>query len=76
MTQRPPEGKKPSVLLMDGQESLWKAGQDYLAEAYDTVLTAILDLLHARICRTRRGLNSGILPWSFPYPGTARCVNI
>jgi hypothetical protein len=46
-TQRAPEGQKPSVLLMDGQESLWKAGQDYLPEAYDTELTEILDLLHA-----------------------------
>jgi len=56
---RNPEGEKPLVLLMDGQDSLWKAGWDYLPEDRAEV-TEILDLLHAlgylgrkpRICFT------------------------
>jgi hypothetical protein len=43
---RNPAGKKPVVLLMDGQDSLWKAGWDYLPEELADV-TEILDLLHA-----------------------------
>jgi hypothetical protein len=43
---RNPEGEKPVVLLMDGQDSLWKAGRDYLPEELAEV-TEILDLLHA-----------------------------
>ena len=46
MTQRNPEGNKQVVLLMDGQDSLWKAGWDYLPEELAEV-TEILDLLHA-----------------------------
>jgi hypothetical protein len=45
-TQRNPAGEKPLVLLMDGQESLWKAGWEYLPEGAAEV-TEILDLLHA-----------------------------
>jgi len=44
--QRNPEGNKPVILLMDGQDSLWKAGWDYLPEGLAEV-TEILDLLHA-----------------------------
>ena len=47
MTQRNPEGNKQVVLLMDGQESLWRAGRQYLPEAYYSDVTEILDLLHA-----------------------------
>jgi hypothetical protein len=43
---RSPAGNKPVVLLMDGQDSLWKAGWDYLPEGLADV-TEILDLLHA-----------------------------
>jgi hypothetical protein len=43
---RNPAGNKPVVLLMDGQDSLWKAGWDYLPEGLADV-TEILDLLHA-----------------------------
>ncbi len=45
-TRRNPEGKKPVVLLMDGQQSLWDAGWEYLPEGAAEV-TDILDLLHA-----------------------------
>ena len=44
--QRNPHADKPVVLLMDGQESLWKAGGVYLPEDLAEV-TEILDLLHA-----------------------------
>jgi hypothetical protein len=44
--QRNPAGKNPVVLLTDGQDSLWKAGWDYLPEELADV-TEILDLLHA-----------------------------
>jgi hypothetical protein len=44
--RRNPDGNQPVVLLMDGQESLWKAGWDYLPEELAEV-TEILDLLHA-----------------------------
>lgn len=40
------KGKKPLVLLMDGQESLWNAGLKYLPENKFEVVE-ILDLLHA-----------------------------
>lgn len=40
------QGKKPLVLLMDGQESLWNAGLKYLPEKKFEVVE-ILDLLHA-----------------------------
>ena len=40
------QGKKPLVLLMDGQESLWNAGLKYLPESKFEVVE-ILDLLHA-----------------------------
>ncbi|MCP4406663.1 MAG: ISKra4 family transposase [Gammaproteobacteria bacterium] len=42
--QRNPQGQSPSVLLMDGQRSLWEAGCEHLAEAS---VIEILDLLHA-----------------------------
>ncbi len=45
VTGRNPSGKKKVVLLMDGQESLWRAGWVYLPEDL-TELTEILDLLH------------------------------
>jgi len=44
--QRNPEGNKPVILLMDGQESQWKAGWEYLPQGAAEV-TDILDLLHA-----------------------------
>lgn len=44
--QRNASADKPVVLLMDGQESLWKAGGVYLPEDLAEV-TEILDLLHA-----------------------------
>jgi hypothetical protein len=44
--QRNPDGNKPVVLLMDGQDSLWKAGGVYLPDELAEV-TEILDLLHA-----------------------------
>ena len=44
--QRNPDASKKVVLLMDGQESLWKAGRVYLPEELAEV-TEILDLLHA-----------------------------
>ena len=44
--QRNASADKLVVLLMDGQESLWKAGGVYLPEALAEV-TEILDLLHA-----------------------------
>jgi hypothetical protein len=43
--QRNADGNKPVVLIMDGQESLWKAGAVYLPEELAEV-TEILDLLH------------------------------
>jgi hypothetical protein len=46
VAQRNPEGNKPVILLMDGQDSLWTAGWVYLPEALAEV-TEILDLLHA-----------------------------
>jgi hypothetical protein len=46
VTGRNPNGKKELVLLMDGQESLWRAAWVYLPEDL-TELTEILDLLHA-----------------------------
>jgi hypothetical protein len=42
--RRNPQADKPSVLLMDGQKSLWDAGQRMLPRG-DTI--EILDLLHA-----------------------------
>lgn len=45
VTQRNPEGKKPTILLMDGQESLWDAGLEYLPEDQFKV-TEILDVFH------------------------------
>jgi hypothetical protein len=42
--QRNPAGKKPVILLMDGQQSLWNAGFEYLP---GEDVTEILDLLHA-----------------------------
>ena len=44
--QRNPDAGKKVVLLMDGQESLWKAGRVYLPEELAEI-TEILDLLHA-----------------------------
>jgi hypothetical protein len=44
--QRNPEGEKHVILLMDGQESQWKAGWEYLPQGVAEV-TDILDLLHA-----------------------------
>jgi len=44
--QRNPGGTKPMVLLMDGQQSLWDAGLQYLPQDTEAV-TDILDLLHA-----------------------------
>jgi len=44
--QRNPEGEKHVILLMDGQESQWKAGWKYLPQGAAEV-TDILDLLHA-----------------------------
>ncbi len=41
---RNPDRDKPLILLMDGQESLWKAGVDALPE---NQTTKILDLVHA-----------------------------
>jgi hypothetical protein len=46
VAQRNPDGTNPVVLLMDGQDSLWRAGQTYLPEGLADV-TEILDLLHA-----------------------------
>jgi hypothetical protein len=46
IARRDPQGKKPLVLVMDGQESLWKAGCAYLPEDRFEV-TEVLDLLHA-----------------------------
>jgi hypothetical protein len=40
------DANKPIVLLMDGQDSLWRAGWEHLSEALGEV-TEILDLLHA-----------------------------
>ena len=46
VTGRNPDGNKKVVLLMDGQESLWRAAWVHLPEALADV-TEILDLLHA-----------------------------
>ena len=46
VSERNPDGTKHLILLMDGQDSLWKAGWDYLPEELAEV-TEILDLLHA-----------------------------
>ena len=46
VARRDPEGKKPLVLVMDGQESLWNAGCAYLPEDRFEVIE-VLDLLHA-----------------------------
>lgn len=40
--ERNPEAERPLVLLMDGQQSLWEAGETYLPDS----ATQILDLLH------------------------------
>jgi hypothetical protein len=45
--QRNSGGKKPMVMLMDGQESLLTAGLKYLPETEETEVTDVLDLLHA-----------------------------
>jgi hypothetical protein len=52
--QRNPEGNKPLVVLMDGQESLWKAAWSYLPNepaclprSRQVEVTEIRDLLHA-----------------------------
>jgi hypothetical protein len=44
VARRNPESHKPTVLLMDGQKSLWQAGQRDLPPDH---LIEILDLLHA-----------------------------
>jgi len=46
LSTRDPLGKRPLILLMDGQESLWNAGLSHLPEDQCRV-TEILDLLHA-----------------------------
>jgi hypothetical protein len=46
VTVRNPTGQKPLVLLMDGEETLWKAGLEYLPETRFEVIE-VLDLLHA-----------------------------
>jgi hypothetical protein len=46
VAQRHPAGMKQVVLLMDGQDALWKAGWDDLPEGLAEV-TEILDLRHA-----------------------------
>jgi hypothetical protein len=46
LSTRDPVGKRPLILLMDGQESLWNAGLSHLPEDQCRV-TEILDLLHA-----------------------------
>ena len=43
---RNPGRDKPLILLMDGQESLWTAGEKYLPES-ELHVVEILDLLHA-----------------------------
>jgi hypothetical protein len=44
VAQRNPGAAKPTVLLMDGQKSLWEVGRDVLPQANSV---EILDLLHA-----------------------------
>jgi hypothetical protein len=44
--QRHGEGERPVVLLMDGQDSRWRAGREHLPDALADV-TEILALLHA-----------------------------
>ena len=46
VSERAMAAQRPLVLLMDGQESLWNAGLEYLPEQHFEV-TEILDLLHA-----------------------------
>jgi hypothetical protein len=46
VTQRNPDARKHVILLMDGQDSLWRAGYAYLPDDLAEV-TEILDLLHA-----------------------------
>lgn len=46
VTQRNPDATKKVILLMDGQDSLWRAGWVYLPQELAEV-TEILDLLHA-----------------------------
>jgi hypothetical protein len=46
VAQRNSDGMKHVILLMDGQDSLWRAAWAYLPEALADV-TEILDLLHA-----------------------------
>ena len=42
---RNPDGLKPTILLCDGQESLWTAGLDFLPpEKFD--ITEIIDIMH------------------------------
>jgi hypothetical protein len=43
---RNPTGQKPLVLVMDGEETLWKAGLEHLPESQFEVIE-VLDLLHA-----------------------------
>lgn len=40
------DGRKPVVLLMDGQQSLWNSGENYLPQK-EFAVTEILDLIHA-----------------------------
>lgn len=46
VARRDPQGTKPLVLVMDGEETLWKAGLKHLPESRFEV-TEVLDLLHA-----------------------------
>jgi hypothetical protein len=46
VTQRNPDGTKKVIVLMDGQDSLWRAAWVHLPEGLADV-TEILDLLHA-----------------------------
>jgi len=62
--QRNADGNKPVVLLMDGQDSLWKADWNYLPEDRAEV-TEILDLLHALAYLGRK-------PGTYFTPTTAR----
>ena len=43
MAQRNPDGKKPIVRIMDGEDTLWKTGDVFQA---DVPLIDVLDLLH------------------------------
>ncbi|QEP41937.1 ISKra4 family transposase [Ectothiorhodospiraceae bacterium BW-2] len=45
LVTRNPDGEKPTILLCDGQPSLWEAGEDYLPhKAFNIV--EILDIMH------------------------------